>query len=230
MVADATRRWSWIWPAAAVGVAALLSGCTGTVESPDAHGADTDGRTPSASATGPTDAPSARSGDLGQEDLPPPSDLGRGWGYRVDHGNAEDGYLGSGEPAIARDPASVLAAVTPLGCRPGRLPMPVTALEVTYARGDLPGVGLLLRFDDDAAATQFFAEHTGVLDRCVGSGRVELSIERRTQDLLVSTRVEQLGETPAWTEGVGLRGTEVMLVAVADPSNAGIRSVVSALA
>ena len=38
------------------------------------------------------------------------------------------------------------------------------------------------------------------------------------------------GETPAWTEGVGLRGTEVMLIAVADPSAAGVRSVVSALA
>ena len=58
----------------------------------------------------------------------------------------------------------------------------------------------------------------------------KLSIERRTEDLLVSTRVEQLGETPAWTEGVGLRGTEVMLIAVADPSAAGVRSVVSALA
>ena len=108
--------------------------------------------------------------------------------------------------------------------------MPRAALEVTYERGALPGVGLLLQFADESAAARFFTEHSGVLDRCVGSGRVELSIERRTDELLVSTRVEQLGETPAWTEGVGLRGTEVMLIAVADPSVAGVRSVVSALA
>ena len=108
--------------------------------------------------------------------------------------------------------------------------MPRAALEVTYESGALPGVGLLLQFADESAAARFFTEHSGVLDRCVGSGRVELSIERRTDELLVSTRVEQLGETPAWTEGVGLRGTEVMLIAVADPSVAGVRSVVSALA
>jgi hypothetical protein len=229
-VADVTRRRAWSLPLTAAVIAALLSGCTGAVGSPEARGVDTDRRTPTTADTGPPDAPAARSGDLGQEDLPQPSDLGRGWSYRVDNGNAEDGYLGSGEPAIARDPVSVLAAITPLGCRPGRLPMPVAALEVTYTRGDLPGVGLLLQFGDDAAAARFFAEHSGVLDRCAGSSRVELSIKRHTEDLLVSTRVEQLGETPVWTEGVGLRGTEVMLIAVADPSGAGVRSVISALA
>lgn len=221
------RRWT---PAVAAALAAaVLSGCSGGTESAPVGEVGVDRGSPTA-GTGPSNAPAARSGDLGQEDLPEPSDLGRGWDYRVDLGNAEDGYLGSGEPAIARDPASVLAAITPLGCRPTRLPMPSAALEVTYERGDLPGVGLLLQFADEAAAARFFTEHSGVLDRCVGSGRVELSIERRTDELLVSTRVEQLGETPAWTEGVGLRGSEVMLIAVADPSGAGVRSVVSALA
>lgn len=223
-----TRRSGWTWPAAVVVVTALLSGCSGTNGPSDARGAYRG--TPTIMDTGPSDAPAARSGDLGQEDLPEPSDLGRGWAYRIDLGNAEDGYLGSGKPATARDPASVLAAITPLGCRPGRLPMPEAALEVTYERGDLPGVGLLLQFGDETDAARFFAEHAGVIGRCDGSGRVELSIERRSEDLLVSTRVEQLGETPAWTEGVGLRGSEVMLIAVADPSGAGVRSVVSALA
>jgi hypothetical protein len=185
---------------------------------------------PSTSGALPSGSPDSRSGDLGQEDLPPPSELGRGWEYRVDKGSAEEGYLGSGEPAIARDPASVLAAITPLGCRPGQLPMPEAALEVTYTRRDLPGVGLLLQFADDDAAGLFFTEHAGVLQRCSADGGANVSIEAHTDQLLVTTRMDEVGGTPAWTEGVGLRGAEVMLIAVADPSDRGVRTVTSVLA
>ena len=178
----------------------------------------------------PIDRPSSRVGDLGQEDLPEPADLGPNWNYRVDNGNAEDGYVGSGQPATAREPESVLAAITPLGCRPGDLPRPESALEVTYAKGNLPGVALVLRFGDDQTASNFFAKHSRVLTRCVGSRGVDLAVEEASDRLIVTTRTEQLGETPVWTEGVGLRGDEVMLIAVADPSPAGVRSVISALA
>ena len=95
----------------------------------------------------------------------------------MDPGNAEDGYVGSGEPATARDPMEVLGAITPLGCRPGQLPVPTHALEVTYARDDLPGVGMLLRFDDEATAAQFFDAHTGVISDCVGRRTVEIAVD-----------------------------------------------------
>jgi hypothetical protein len=173
--------------------------------------------------------PAARTGDIGQEDLPAPGQLGDGWGYRVDHGNAEDGYVGSGEPATARDPAEVLGAITPLGCRPGQLPVPTHALEVTYARDDQPAVGMLLRFDDEATAAQFFDAHTGVISDCVGRHSVDLAVVRAEPGAFISTRTEQLGQTPTWVEGVALRDTEVLLVAVADDGASGVRAVESAL-
>lgn len=209
----------------AIGFAALaVSGCTGsaTIDAAPEPAAD-------AVQDEPIDRPGSRVGDLGQEDLPKPADLGRGWTYRVDHGNAEDGYVGSGQPATARDPESVLAAITPLGCRPGQLPMPDSALEVTYAKGEVPGVGLVLRFGDNQTASQFFAEHARVLMRCVASKGVDLDVKERTDNLLVTTRAEQLGDTPVWAEGAGLQGDEVMLIAVADTTSGGIRAVVSAL-
>jgi hypothetical protein len=211
---------------------AVLSGCTGDAGSGE-RGGDAEasaGRGSLApSGVSASEAPDSRSGDLGQEDLPPPADLGSGWEYRVDKGSAEDGYLGSGEPAIARDPASVLAAITPLGCRPGRLPMPEAALEVTYAREALPGVGLLLQFADEDSARRFFTEHARVLSTCSADGGANVAIKTRTENLLVTTRRDEVGGTPPWAEGVALRGDEVMLIAVADASVAGIRSVTSAL-
>lgn len=173
--------------------------------------------------------PAPRTGDLGQEDLPAPEQLGEGWAYRVDRGNAEDGYVGSGEPASARDPLEVLGAITPLGCRPGRLPVPSHALEVTYARDELPAVGLLLKFADESAASHFFDAHTSVIRHCVGRRTVDLEILRAEPGHFVSSRTEQLGETPTWVEGVGLRGTQVLLVAVADDGASGVQAVESAL-
>jgi hypothetical protein len=176
-----------------------------------------------------TATPAARTADLGQEDLPSPEQLGGGWDYRVDLGNAEDGYLGSGEPATARDPAEVLGAITPLGCRPGDLPLPTHALEVTYARDDLPAVGMLLRFHDAATAAVFFEEHASVIRDCTGRRTIDLAIVVSEPTLFVSARTEELGTTPTWVEGMGLRDDEVLLVAVADDGASGVRSVLSAL-
>jgi hypothetical protein len=208
----------------AVATAALLaaSGCTSGVTTTT----DTSQVVDSLSAQ---EAPPARTGDLGVEDLPRPRDLGPGWMYRVDLGNPEDGYRGSGEPAIARDPASVLAAITPLGCRPARLPMPERALEVTYARGQQPAVALILRFANDSSAANFFAGHSGVIRDCTDSRRVDVTVHREAGAIFVSSRTEQLGETPSWTEGARLSGDEVMLVAVAESSRSAVQSVLAAL-
>jgi hypothetical protein len=226
MVADISGRRLVVGSSALALLLLAMAGCTSNARIDAAL-------PPAAEATldEPVNRPLSRAGDLGQEDLPGPADLGRGWDYRVDQGSAEEGYVGSGQPATVREPESVLAAITPLGCRPGQLPRPESALEVTYAKGKLPGVALVLRFGDDQTASQFFADHTQVLKRCVGSRGVDLTVEQASNRLVVTTRTEQLGQTPVWTEGVSLRGDEVMLiaVAVADSSRAGVRSVVSAL-
>ena len=208
----------------AVGLA--LSACTGSP--PPATVADVSAL--DAQHTQPrSSAPAARSGDLGREDLPAPEALGSGWEYRVDPGNPEDGYRGSGEAANAREPLEVLGAITPLGCRPGRLPVPERALEVTYAHGALPAVGLLLRFVDADTAAHFFHAHTEVVRECVGRRIVDLTVLTTQPSLFISQRTEHLGETPTWVEGVGLRGDEVLLVAVADDGADGVLAVEAAL-
>lgn len=204
---------------------AALTACSG-----GSGDTEVNSRSASSSATGgPDEAPASRSGDLGQEDLPAPEHLGPGWEYRVDPGNAEDGYVGSGEPAIARDPASVIAAVTPLGCRPRALPEPARALEVTYQRGKVPGVGLVLQFDESGSAQDFFNLRSRVLDECGDARRVELDVVDSSADTVVSTRTEQLGETPSWVEAMTVDDREITLLAVADPSVRSIATVTNAV-
>ena len=202
-----------------------IAGCseTGTEaeENPDSRG-----RT--AALPGDSQTPSPRSGDLGQEDLPKPEELGEKWEYRVDHGNAEDGYVGSGEPAIARDPLSVVAAITPLGCRPQRLPTPSRALEVTYQRGATPGVGMVLAFGSDDSAREFFDTHAATVSDCVEAARVDVEVLQASADAFVSSRTEQLGQTPSWVEAMTLNGDRITLVAVADPSDRGVEAVLNA--
>src|SRR5262245_8816888 len=91
-----------------------LTGCTGTGATPETlEPAEVESSTSTKSPG--RSIPAARVGGLGREDLPRPSVLGKEWRYRIDPGDPEEGYRGSGEPAIARDPTSVLDAITPLG-------------------------------------------------------------------------------------------------------------------
>ena len=187
---------------------------------------------PSAQAQGEPshgDVPGSRSGALGQEDLPVPSALGDRWRYRVDEGDPEEGYQGSGEPAIAREPASVGEAITPLGCRPRPMPRPQHALEVTYRRGSVPAVGLVLEFASADQAERFFTTHRRVLDECESAPRADVDVRLTTYDTVVSTRTEELGHTPSWAEGAHRSGDRVTFVAVADPGPLGVRAVTSAL-
>jgi hypothetical protein len=214
--------------AISIATALLIASCTGA----DQQAAPLEGSEPGAEALDPTATPPARSGDLGQEDLPVPEDLGDGWAYRVDLGNPEDGYVGSGEPATARDPAGVLAAMTPLGCQTVELPMPQRALEVAYERdGRVPGVALVLQFADEGSAASFFKTHAAVIRDCVGARRIDVRVELDVDDppRFISTRTEQLGETPSWVEGMTVAGDEVRLIAVADPTQRGIDSVTAAI-
>ena len=207
------------------GFGILLTGCS---EDPDPEATRAE-RLPERKHAVSSGPPDSRSGDLGQEDLPTPEALGKGWEYRIDNGNPEDGYVGSGEPAIARDPASVMAAITPLGCSPQQLPTPARALEVTYQRNSVPAVGLVLQFVEAEAAEQFFATHTDVLRDCVDAKRVDVEVLHDSSSGFVSSRTEQLGQTPSWVEGLTVDGEEVTLIAVADPTRRGVQSVIAAM-
>jgi hypothetical protein len=219
--------------AAALGAVVTLTvlvGCSGAPEPTASGSAPTTDQTLAApDEPGHGDVPGSRSGDLGQEDLPHPSALGERWRYRIDEGDPEEGYQGSGEPAIARRPASVIEAITPLGCRPQPMPRPTHALEVTYQRGEVPGVGLVLDFSADRLARSFFAAHVDVLVTCQTADRVDVDVRRTTSDTVVSTRTEELGHTPTWVEGARVDADTVTFIAVADPGPGGVRTVESAL-
>jgi len=192
--------------------AALLSGCTTPVTS-----AEVTEPTPlpeGAPAAPETTAPSTESGPLQQADLPTPQALGDGWEYRVDPGSIEDGYAGSGAPAIAREPQDVVTAITPLGCRPDELPTPTHALEVTYQRLETPAVALLLEFTNSAAAQEFFQRHSDVIRECTDSRQINVSIDIDEPRRFISERTEKAGASLTWTEGVAPRDSQVLLVAV----------------
>jgi len=192
--------------------AALLSGCSTPATSTPATEPTPlpEGVPPAPEPT----APSTESGPLQQADLPTPEALGDGWEYRVDPGSVEDGYAGSGAPAIAREPQDVVAAVTPLGCRPDELPAPTHALEVTYQRVETPAVALLLEFANSGEAQEFFQRHTDVLRKCVTSKQIDISIDLDDPDQFISERTEKSGASLTWTEGIAPRESQVLLVAV----------------
>ena len=215
--------------ASVTAVATMLVGCSDAVDPAAGPAAGEANDAASPPAADPNATPATTSGDLSQDDLPAPEALGRDWQYRVDMGNAEDGYVGSGEPAIAREPQSVIAALTPLGCRPVSLPTPNRALEVTYQRKATPGVGLILQFADEATASEFFDGHAAGLRQCVDAPRINVEIVRDAAGVFVTTRTEELGETPSWVEAMAISDDEVTLIAVADPTARGIRTVTAAI-
>ena len=128
----------------------------------------------------------------------------------------------SGAPAIARDPQDVVAAITPLGCKPRDLPTPGHALEVTYQRFETPGVALLMEFAAADQAEDFFAAHTEVLRDCADSKQIDVAIDLDTNTQFISERTETVGETPTWTEGISVSNSQVLLVAVAQRDGAAI--------
>ncbi|HET7690735.1 MAG TPA: hypothetical protein VFK41_10170 [Nocardioidaceae bacterium] len=148
--------------------------------------------------------------------FPRPRDLGAGWSYRVDMGDAEAGYEGSGTPRLARDPVEVATLAVPLGCpRPEELPLARKATEVDYAYRERPVVAVRLVFADGRTAQTFVDARHAAVAGCVGlSGgpavgpyvsRVEGAMNDRTP------------ESEPWTEIVVRRGAAVLLVAASGP-------------
>ncbi|MGN6576893.1 MAG: hypothetical protein ACTHKG_14530, partial [Nocardioides sp.] len=147
--------------------------------------------------------PATRSGPLSRSTFPHPRSLGARWAYAVDPGDAEEGYLGNGTPALERDPAEVTLASVPMGCpRPHRLPRPAHALEVDYTRSHTKVIAIRARFDGAGEAGRFFDQRANTISACRGRsggpaiGTLVDSVSRPSDGVLLSDRTPR---SDPWT-------------------------------
>ena len=78
-------------------------------------------------------------------------------------GGDEEGYLGNGGWVHARDPRYAAEAAVTIGCADvtrDDYPDPTAALEGNLRRGSATGVGLVLEFADEAAASRYWSRST----------------------------------------------------------------------
>ena len=165
---------------AAVVAATALVSCT--ADEPAARpapatvsGRDSAEASPSASESseppgpGEMETPGTTAGELSRRSFPTPRQLGHGWKYSVDAGDAEEGYLGNGTPALERNPREVVAAAVPFGCpRAARMPTPAHALEVDYSAEGVKVIAIRADFGDDATARSFFEGRAESIRACEG--------------------------------------------------------------
>ena len=203
--------------------ALLLGACTGT----DPVGSPSPG-TPSSSGSASPNAPAGEepagletpatsAGSLTRRTFPRPRALGTGWQYAVDPGDAEEGYLGNGTPALARDPREIVQLAVPFGCaRRSAMPRPAHALEVDYTARGVKVIAIRGEFDDAASAQAFFAGRAANLDRCRGRsggqalGTIVARTDRLGDGVLLSDRTP---DSDPWAELAVLDGDQVVLVA-----------------
>lgn len=161
--------------------------------------------------------PARSSGPLDRESFPRPRELGPQWSYSVDPGDAEEGYLGNGTPALERDPAEVALASVPMGCpRPHAVPTPSHALEVDYDYRRTKVIALRASFDDAEVAARFFSNRAENIAGCVdrgggrGLGTLVSVLHRGGPGVVLSDRTPR---SDPWTELALLDGNAVVLVA-----------------
>jgi hypothetical protein len=174
--------------------------------------------TTDAPSPGSLDKPATTSGPLSERSFPTPKQLGTGWRYAVDPGNAEEGYAGNGTPTLARDPREVLQTAVPFGCdRGSAMPLPTHALEVDYTRRGRPVIAVRSKFADATAARTFFTGRTANLSACTGRsgspaiGPLVTTLTRPAEDALVSDRTPR---SDPWSELAVRDRDTVVLMAV----------------
>lgn len=217
---------------AAVGV--LAAGCssagTGRADGDGATRAAVPASSPTAAtAEGPSEpadedhhaeleTPGTSSGPLTRRDFPRPRELGTGWAYRVDMGDAEEGYAGNSTPALERDPTEVAMLAVPFGCpRPIDVPVPEHALEVDYTADGVFVVAVRASFGDPRTASRFFGTRTRLLRGCQGRAASEAEgvlvreVRRLSGTALLNDRTP---DSDPWTELAVHDGDQVVLLAV----------------
>lgn len=160
--------------------------------------------------------PATTSGPLSQDSFPRPATLGTGWAYTVDPGDAEEGYLGNGTPALERDPDEVVQLAVPFGCRrPQRMPVAQHALEVDYTAAGVTVIAIRQTYTDAAEARAFFTARADNLGRCAGRtapgvGALVGQVATLRPGVLLSGRTPQ---SDPWAELAVLDDDQVVLLA-----------------
>ena len=160
--------------------------------------------------------PGRTSGELSRRDFPRPRALGGQWRYAVDSGDAEEGYVGNGTPALARSPQEIVQTAVPFGCpRPARMPLPEHALEVDYAAGGTAVIAIRSQFADVATARTFYTARRDNLRACAGRGGgavgpLVTGLGPVGRDALLNGRTQR---SDPWMELAVLDGDSVVLLA-----------------
>ncbi len=183
-------------------------------ESPDRSPTD-------APKPGSLDEPATSSGPLGRSEFPRPRQVGSGWSFAIDPGDAEEGYAGNGTPTLARDPREVALAAVPFGCRRAdRLPAPRNALEVDYEVRDSRVIVLGTAFGSPGTARAFFDARRRAIRGCAEAdggpavGPLVGATRTRTVVGTVYFASERTPSSQPFTEHAFLAGDRVVLIAV----------------
>jgi hypothetical protein len=167
---------------------------------------------------GSLEKPATSSGPLSKGSFPTPKQLGAGWRYAVDPGNAEEGYAGNGTPSLARSPQEIVQTAVPFGCaRNAPMPAPAHALEVDYTLHGAKVIAVRGSYADAAAARAFFTGRATNLKACAGRnssaaiGKLVANLTRPARDALANDRTPT---SDPWRELAVLDGDVVALVAV----------------
>jgi hypothetical protein len=184
---------------------------------PSVHPKPAERATPGVPTPGSLEKPATSSGPLSKRSFPTPTQLGAGWRYFVDPGDAEEGYAGNGTPSLARSPAEVVQTAVPFGCpRGAAMPSPANALEVDYAFHGAKVIAVRGSFADPARSRAFFLGRAHNLTACAGRtsgpaiGTLVAHVTRQSHDALINDRTPQ---SDPWREVAVLDGTVVTLVA-----------------
>ncbi|MFP5252621.1 MAG: hypothetical protein ACLGH4_02365 [Actinomycetes bacterium] len=163
------------------------------------------------------EVPATSSGPLTRRDFPRPRELGPQWRYRVDQGDAEEGYAGNSTPVLERDPTEVAALAVPFGCpRPVDVPIPEHALEVDYTAHGVWVVAVRASFGDPRTASRFFGTRTRLLRGCErtviskSEGMLVDEVRRLSATALLNDRTP---DSDPWTELAVHDGDQVVLLA-----------------
>lgn len=219
--------------AAAFALLGVLAACSSAGTGPAAEDDTTAAAVPASSPTAATaegpsepttedghaelETPGTSSGPLTRRDFPRPRELGPGWSYRVDMGDAEEGYTGNSTPVLERDPTEVAMLAVPFGCpRPVDVPVPAHALEVDYTAAGVSVVAVRAAFDDPRTASRFFGVRERLLRDCAGTvvsraeGVLVDELRRLSGTALLNDRTP---DSDPWTELAVHDGDQVVLVA-----------------
>ena len=159
----------------------------------------------------------ATAGSLTATSLPIPA----GWETAVLAGSDEEGFEGNGTWVHARDPRYAAQDVITLGCATvtrDDYTDPAAALEGNYHnRSGDRGIGLVLEFDDELAATHYFELYRRQVQSCTARNEPVRTAILSGVSGLVDRRTYPDSK---WTEIAERNGRRITLIILTDPGHA----------